>query len=243
MRHLADPDNSQILIAWCWQTDLFSEVEGTSHLSFAETFTSAGTAFRPSSPATFWLRNQQKHLMSGPPRPWEMDLHAHPGRPLGTKHERKGRDVRGNARTARWRRSNASPLAGVGCRQKQRGLPVCTDAASRTALEGSADCPSGVATTRIEQCSGVRVSRNNQPFPAFHLAVIPLVHPATGHILMTCPALSLKTLCPDPYAQHGGGQRQSNRSFRKRSPACGQSYQDRSRKEKPKRQPRRKWCR
>ena len=50
VRHLAGPDKSQLLIAWCGQTDLFIEVECTSHLSFAETSTFAGTAFRSSSP-------------------------------------------------------------------------------------------------------------------------------------------------------------------------------------------------
>ena len=32
VRHLADPDNGQILIAWCWQTDLFSDVDQSSVL-------------------------------------------------------------------------------------------------------------------------------------------------------------------------------------------------------------------
>ena len=75
---------------------------------------------------------------------------AYPGRPLLTKHERKGRDPRGNARTAELGRSTASPLAGVRFRPQQRGLPAVTNAASRTALKGSADCPSEVPIARIE---------------------------------------------------------------------------------------------
>ena len=53
--HLADPDHSQLLIAWCWQMDLFCDVECTSHLFATVTFTSANTA-------AFWLRKQQQQL-------------------------------------------------------------------------------------------------------------------------------------------------------------------------------------
>ena len=61
-RHLADPGDSQQLITLCWQMDLFSEVECTSHLFATERFTSANTALMPFSPAACWLRNQQQQL-------------------------------------------------------------------------------------------------------------------------------------------------------------------------------------
>ena len=110
VRHLADPDNSEQLIAWSWQLDFYREVECASHQSFAETFTSSGTALRPSSPAAFWLRNQQTHLscvgsaktLGNVPfraSPAGASI-AYPSRPLGTKHEREGRDPGGNARTS-----------------------------------------------------------------------------------------------------------------------------------------------
>ena len=100
------------------------------------------------------------------------------------------------------------PLARVRFRLQQRGLQVITNAAIRAALKGSADCPSEVATARIEQDSGVR-----QLFPSFHQTVVSLVHSATAQtLLVICPSLfSLQTLCPKPRAQHGSGQRQSNR--------------------------------
>ena len=44
VRHLAGPGHSQLLIALCWQFDLFDEVECTSHLFATETFTSDITA-------------------------------------------------------------------------------------------------------------------------------------------------------------------------------------------------------
>ena len=82
----------------------------------------------------------------------------------------------------------------------------------------------------------------------------------TQTITVTCPApLSLKTLCPDPHAQHGSGPRQTNRRMgiagtffivtltdmlrksvpgsRGRTPAYRQSHQKRSQKVKTKRQP------
>ena len=78
VRHLADLGNSQLLIAWSWHTDLFSEVECTSHLSFAETFTLTGTAFRPPSPAALWLSDEQKHLsyVGSVKKPWDIHPHA-----------------------------------------------------------------------------------------------------------------------------------------------------------------------
>ena len=107
------------------------------------------------------------------------------------KHERKGRDPGGHARTAGLGRSTASPLAKFRFTPQQRGRPVVTDAASRAALKGSADCPSQVAAARIEQYSGIRVSLNNQLFPSLHLAFFSLVHLATTQaFIVTCPALS-----------------------------------------------------
>ena len=164
-----------------------------------------------SQPAAFRLRNKQKRLSyvesaktlgNGPSRasPAGASI-ACPSRPLGTKHERERRDQRGNAGTAGLGRPTASLLAGFRFRPQQRGLPAATDAASCTALKGSADrfCPSSsseVATTaRIGQCSGTGVPRIKQFLPSFHLAVISLMHPATEEtLIMMCPALFLSRL-------------------------------------------------
>ena len=133
---------------------------------------------------------------------------AYPGCPLVTNHERK--------RTRSWRlcknywmgRSTASPLAGVRFRLQQRGLTVITNAASRAALKGSADCPSKVATARIEQYSNVRSALPILP-PSRHLVGAPC-HSTNISDDLSSP-LSLETLCPDPHAQHGGGEGHSNR--------------------------------
>ena len=153
----------------------FSEEGCISHLFATETLTSANTALMPSSPAAFWLRNQQKQLShvgsaksvgSGPSRVSPASASSVcPSRPLFSKHERKGRDHGGNARIARLGRSTAGPVGGIRFRISQRGLPVITDAASRAALRDSASCPSEIATARIKQHSGVRVFETISPTP------------------------------------------------------------------------------
>ena len=141
----------------------------TSHLFVEETFTSAYTEHTPSSPATFWLRNQQKQLPHvgatetvgrGHTRasPASASI-AYPGRRMLTKHERKGH----NGRIARPGRSTTYPLAGI-----RRGLPVIADSANRAALRDCSRCPNEIATERIKQHGGVRVSRNKQPPHPFH---------------------------------------------------------------------------
>ena len=174
-----------------------------------------------------------------------------------TKHERKGHDCGGNFRLARPGRFTTYSLAGT----IRRRLPVITDSANRAALRDCASCPSEVPTVRIKQHSGVRVSRNKQPFPSLpHAIISSMCRATTQTITVTCPApLSLKTLCPDPHAQHGSGPRQTNRRMgiagtffivtltdmlrksvpgsRGRTPAYRQSQQKRSQKVKTKRQP------
>ena len=112
VRHLADPDHGQLLIAWCWQMDLFrDDVECTSHLFATVTFTSAHTALMSSTLAAFWLRKQQQQLSyvgagqtvgSGHTRATSTSAStAYPSCPVVSKHERKRHHPRGDGRMTR----------------------------------------------------------------------------------------------------------------------------------------------
>ena len=89
---------------------------------------------------------------------------AYPGCPVVAKHERKGHHPRGGGRTARLGRvtSNHAPA-------RTFRLPAIANSANRAALR---DGTSEVSTARINQCSGVSVSRNKQLFPSFPNAII-----------------------------------------------------------------------
>ena len=224
VRHLADLGNSQLLIAWCWQTDLFRVVECTSHLSLSRNIHLNSTQHSCHlRPQRFGSVNQQKQLSYVGPakKPWEMDPRAR--RPRVCEHclsrppsghqasTTKDAILEAMQEHARLGRSAASPRV---ARRSDSGysnvdFELSQVATSRAALKGTAGCPS----ERIKQYSGVRVSRNNQLFPSLHFAIISLAHPATtqkNHSDVSSP-LSLKTLCCNPHAQHDSGQRQSNR--------------------------------
>ena len=140
-------------------------------------------------------------LMPGPPETWEVDFTrvargwsiAHSDCSLGTKHKRKGRDPRGNARTAGLGRPTASPLARFRFRLHERGIPAVTNAASRAALKKRQGRLVQVKSLLhgSSRTLGVRVSRIKQVLPSFYLAVISLMHPATVQtFFVMCPAPS-----------------------------------------------------
>ena len=259
MRYIAPADYRQLLIACWWQTDLFRICSLQKH-SLQPTRHSCHLR-----PQRFGSGNQQKHLflcrgrqnremdptltrVAGQAALWSPSMNEKDAIPQAMQEMPDWEDPL----PARW----PGPYSGYNNADFQ--LPPTQPVARRS--KGSADCPNEVATTRINQYSGVRVSRNNQLFPSLHLATISFAHlAATQTITVMCPAIFLSRLCSDPHAQHGSGQRQSNRRmvitrailllrspifrksvprFRGRSPACGQSHRNRSRKVKTKRQPR-----
>ena len=147
-------------------------------------------------------------MRNGPSRPSPAGASiACPSRPLGTKYERKGRNLGGNARTAGLRRPTASPLARFRFRAKQRGLPPVTDAASPR----SAQRQRHLRTSRAAQRSRSVPKQPAPPIipPSRYLFDAPC-HSTNIYNNVSSP-LSLKTLSPISHAQRGRNQGRSSR--------------------------------
>ena len=107
VRHLADPDHSQILIATWWSLNPPHDVQITSCLSATLTLTSASTALISSTLAAFWLREQLQQFShvgasqvvgGGHTRATSSSASPACPRTLVAQHERTRHYPRGNGR-------------------------------------------------------------------------------------------------------------------------------------------------
>ena len=137
-------------------------------------------------------------LMSGPAKPWEVDTQERRRRararcPVVAQHERKRHHPRGNGRITTPARFATYPLA----RTFRHRLSAVANSATRTALRDGTSCSSEVPTAvRINQHSGVRVSRSMQLFPSLPHAIILTVCCATTQTFtVLCPALFFSRFC------------------------------------------------
>ena len=195
VRHLADPDHSQLLIAWCWQMDLFRDVECTSHLFATVTFTSANTALVSSTLAAFWPRKQQQQLS-----------YVGSGQTVGSGHTGATSTNASTAYTGLPSMNERDIIL-----EAVAELPDLDDSPPTTRWPGPSDTDNQQPTTqpiaalrdgtncpRSLHCvtSGVRVSRNKMLFPSFpHAIILSVCCTASQTFTVVRPALFLSRFC------------------------------------------------
>ena len=196
MRHLAGLDDRQLLIASCWQFDLFSKMERAHHL-FTAIF--ARSVLDQETAAALLCR--------GPPNSgkWThrrgVDEREHCSSRLPCGHQARTKET---SSSRRWQNYQTWTIHLQ--RAFRHRLSAVANSANRAALRDGTSCPSEVSTVvRINQHSGVRVSGNMQPFPIpptrHHL--VSVLHHNTRILSALSSTLCLKILCPDPHARHG----------------------------------------
>ena len=108
VRHLADPDHGQLLIARWWPLNPSHDVQITSCLSATLTLTSSNTALISFTLAVLVQETVATVLLCRKPaKPWRLTHKSEPflsRQPLVAQHERTRHHPRGNGRTSRHRR-------------------------------------------------------------------------------------------------------------------------------------------